>query len=217
MSNPSFDFNALIKESKDVLKDPKAYFPTMKTTGGIAEPVIKAVIYGVVAGVFAFIWSILKIGAVSSGLMGGAVGFMAIIWYTVGAIIGLFIGAVILLVISAICKGSTDFEANIRVTAALMVMMPVSALLGFFTGINLTLGLIVSLAVSLYGLYLLYHGLTQSLKADMGTSKVVVIILAVLMILFFIMGLGVKKRAGKFMEEFNNEDLKELIEESKQD
>ena len=214
MSNSSFDFNALIRESKDVLKDPKAYFSTLKTTGGIAEPVIKAVIYGLVAGVFIFLWSLLKIGPVSSGLMGGAIGFMAVIWYVVGAIIGLFIGAVILLVISAICKGSTDFESNIRVTAALMVMMPISAFLGFFMGISITLGTIVSLAVSLYGLYLLYHGLTQTLKADAGTSKVVVLILAALIILFSIIGIGARKKASKFMEDFNKEDLKELIEDA---
>ena len=44
MSNSVFDFNAFIKESKDVLVNPKSYFSTMKTTGGIAEPLIKAVI-----------------------------------------------------------------------------------------------------------------------------------------------------------------------------
>jgi len=140
MSNSTFDFNALIKESKDILKDPKAYFSALKTTGGISEPLIKAVIYGLLAGIIAFIWSLLNIGAASLGPMGGAVGFMAIIWYTVAAIIGLFIGAVILLVISAICKGSTDFESNIRVTAELMVMMPISAFLGVFTGINIGFG-----------------------------------------------------------------------------
>lgn len=216
MSNSSFDFNALLKESKDVLKDPKTYFSTMKTSGGIAEPLIKAVIYGAVAGIIAFIWSLLKIGAASSGLVGGAVGFMAIIWYIVAAIIGLFIGAVILLVISAICKGSTDFETNTRVTAALMVMMPISALLGFFGGISITLGSIIGLAVSLYGLYLLYHGLTQTLKADTGTSKVVVIILAALLVLFFIMGIGAKKRASRFINDFNKDNLKELIKDAEE-
>jgi hypothetical protein len=213
MSNSTFDFNALFRESKDVLKDPKTYFSTMKTTGGVAEPLIKAAIYGAVAGVIAFIWSILKIGAVSSGLIGGTVGFMAIIWYIVAAIIGLFIGAVILLVISAICKGSTDFEANIRVTAASMVMMPISALLGFVMGISITLGSIVSLAVSLYGLYLMYHGLTQSLKADPGTSKVVALVLAAILVLFFILGIGAKKRASKFIEDFKKEEMKELIDD----
>jgi hypothetical protein len=141
---------------------------------------------------------------------------MVIIWYIVGAIIALFIGAVILLVISAICKGSTDFEANIRVTAAAMVMMPISALLGFITGLSIILGTIVGLAVSLYGLYLLYQGLTQTLKADAGTAKIVALILAVLLVLFTIIGIGARKRASKFMEDFNKEDLKERIENSQQ-
>jgi hypothetical protein len=138
MANSTFDFNVFLKESKDVLVSPKSYFSTMKTTGGIAEPLIKAVIYGVVAGLIAFIWSLLKIGSSTMGLLGGAVGVMLFVWYIIGAIIGLFIGAVIILVISAICKGSTDFEANTRVTAALMVIMPISALLGFVSGLNLS-------------------------------------------------------------------------------
>ncbi len=74
MSNSTFDFNAFIKESKDVLVNPKSYFSTMKTTGGIAEPLIKAVIYGAVAGIIAFIWSLLKIGGGTLGMFGGAVG-----------------------------------------------------------------------------------------------------------------------------------------------
>ena len=91
MSNGTFDFNAFIKESKDVLVNPKSYFSTMKTSGGITEPLIKAVIYGAIAGVFAFLWSLLKIGAVTGGLLGGAVGIMALVGYIVVAIIGLFI------------------------------------------------------------------------------------------------------------------------------
>lgn len=215
MADSSFDFNALIKESRDVLKDPKSYFSTMKTTGGITEPLIKAVIYGAIAGIITFIWSIFKISATPLGLFGGATGFMAIIWYIIGAIIGLLIGAIILLVISAICKGNTDFEPNARVTAAVMVMMPVSALLGFFNIFSVTFGSIVSLAVSLYGLYLLYHGLTRTLKSDSGTSKIVIIILAALLVIFFITGIGSKRRANRFIEEFNRENQEELIEDSR--
>ena len=216
MSNSTFDVNALIKESKDVLVNPKTYFSTMKTTGGIAEPLIKAVIYGAVAGIIAFIWSLLKIGGTTMGIFGGAVGVVAIVWYLIAAIIGLFIGAVILLVISAICKGSTDFEANVRVTASVMVIMPISALLGFITGLNLTAGSIVGLIVNLFALYLLYHGLVEALKANQGTTKIVMYVLAALLVLFLLLGLGAKNRASKFIKDFNNEDLKELIEDVQQ-
>ena len=80
MSNGTFDFNAFIKESKDVLVNPKSYFSTMKTSGGMTEPLIKAVIYGAIAGAIAFLWSLLKIGAVAGGLLGGAIGIMVFIW-----------------------------------------------------------------------------------------------------------------------------------------
>ncbi|MCU0473237.1 MAG: YIP1 family protein [Bacteroidales bacterium] len=214
MSNSTFDLNALIKESRDLLVTPKAYFSTMKTTGGIAEPLIKAVIYGAVAGIIAFLWSILKLGGATGGMFGGAVGIMMFVWYIVGAVIGLFISAVIILVISAICKGNTDFEASVRVTAAIMVIMPISALLGFVSGLNLTAGLLVGLAVNIFALYLLYHALVEALKAKPETTKIVMIVLAAILVLFLLVGMGAKKKANKFMNEFNNSDLKELIEDA---
>lgn len=214
MSDSTFDFSSFIKESKDVLVTPKTYFSTMKTTGGIAEPLIKAVIYGAIAGIIKFLWSLLHLGGVAGGIFGGAVGVMLFVWAIVGAVIGLFIGAVIILVISAICKGSTDFEANVRVTAATMVIMPVSALLGFVSGLNFTAGMIVSVAVNLFTLYLLYNALVETLKAKPETSKIVMIVLAALLVLFMLVGLGAKKRASTFMDEFNKTDFKELIQDA---
>lgn len=214
MSNSTFDFNVFLKESKDVLVNPKSYFSTMKTTGGIAEPLIKALIYGVVAGLIAFIWSLLKLGGGGAGMFGGAVGIGLFIYYIVAAVIGLFIGAVITLIVSAICKGSTDFEANVRVTASLMIMMPITALFGFVSGFNLTAGSIVGLLLNLYALYMLYHALVEALKAKQETTRIVVIVLVVIMVLFLIIGMGVKKRTNKFMNEFNNTDFKELMEDA---
>jgi hypothetical protein len=217
MSNSTFDFNALVKESKDCLFTPKVYFATMKTTGGIAEPLVKAVVYGLVAGIIAFIWSLLKLGGVGGGLFGGAFGVMIFVSCVIGAVIGLFIGAVIVLVISAICKGSTDFEANLRVTASLMVLMPVSALLGFISGLNLTAGAVIGLAVNIYGLYLLYHALVESLKAKAETSKIVMYVLVAILALFLLVGLGARKRASKFMDDFNKTDFKEMFEDAVQE
>lgn len=209
-NSSSFDFNAFIKDSKETLVNPKSYFAAMPTSGGMAEPVIKAVIYGAIGGIFAFLWSIIGLGAVKAGFMGGAIGAMALVWYIIGALIGLFIGAVILLIISSICKGSTDFEANMRVVASAMVIMPVSALLGFTLGINSYLGMIVTLILNLYALYLLYHGLAESLKAAPKTAKIVMYVLAILVVLFMLMGMSAKNRMSKYMD--TNKDLKELME-----
>lgn len=216
MSNSTFNFNSFIKESVDVLVKPKAYFSTMKTTGGIAEPLIKALLYGVIAGVIALIWGLLKLGA-TSGLLGGAVGVLALIGYIIGAIIGLFIGAVVMLIISAICKGTTDFEPNVRVTASVMVIMPVGALLAFIGGLNSTVGSVVTLLVNLYALYLIFHALVESLKAKPSSSKVLTIILGALLVIFFLVGLGTRKAASKFLDDFNSEDFQEMIEDLETD
>jgi hypothetical protein len=209
----SFDFNAFIKESKETLLNPKAYFSTMKTSGGMAEPVIKALIYGVLAGVIAFLWGIIGLGG-RLGVFGAGIGAMVLVWVILGAIIGLFIGAVIVLIISSICKGNTDFEANLRVVASVMVLMPISALLGFTMGINSVFGAIVTMCVNLYALYLLYHGLTEALKANPATTKIVMYVLATLLVIFTIAGLGTRNRVNKYMNDINQSDLKEILKDT---
>jgi len=210
MDNATFNLKEFIKESKDVLINPKSYFSAMRTSGGLAEPIIKAVIYGTIAGVFALIWSLLHIG--EGSMFRGAVGATALVWAIIGAIIGLFIGAVILLVISSICKGNTDFEANARVTAAVMVLMPINALLAFTTGINIYFGAIVSLAVNVFAIWLLYNGLIEALKSKPGTTKIVSYILIVLFVILMFASLGAKKKANQFINEYNSSDFKELME-----
>lgn len=205
MSNGNFDLNEFVKESKDVLVNP-SYFSTMKTSGGMTEPLIKAVIYGAIAGLISFIWSLLNLGAVSTGF-GSAIGIMAFIWAVIGAIIGLFIGGVILLVISAICKGSTDFEANVRVTSAVMVMMPISAFFGFASGINLYLGLVVGVAVAVFSLWLVYKGLVQALKSQPETTRIVTYILVAIFVLFMVLAMGTKRKADQLMRNFNNSEM----------
>ena len=127
--------------------------------------------------------------------------------------IGLFIGAVVILVVASICKGNTDFEACLRVAASVMVVMPISALLGFTTGINSVFGAIVALGVNLYGLYLLYYGLTEALKANPGTAKIITYVLAAILVIFMIAGLGATRRMNKYMNDYSREDLKEMMKD----
>jgi len=208
----SFDLNAFIKESKETLLNPKAYFSSMKTSGGMGEPVLKALIYSVIAGVIVFLWGIIGISG-QAGIFGAGIGVMALIWTIIGAMIGLFIGAVIVLIISALCKGNTDFEACLRVVASLMVLFPVTAILGFITGISPVIGSIIALCVNLYGLYLLYYGLTEALKANPATTKIVMYVLAVLLVIFMIAGLSARKKLNNYMDDLSQVNQKELTKE----
>ncbi len=216
MSNESFNLNKIISDSKDVLLNPKAYFASMKTEGGLGEPVIKALFYGLIAGIFALLWSLLKVGAVAGGVFGSAVGFMAFLWAIIWALIGLFIGAVIVLVISAICGGKTDFEPTVRVTASLMVLMPISAFFGFASSLSSVLGSVISLAINLYGLWMLYHALVQTLKAKESTTRIIGYVLLAIVAIMFIIGLTAKRAANKYMERLGTEPT-ELLDSYKKE
>lgn len=215
MSNGTFDFNVFVQESKELVMNPKSYFSTMKTSGGMTEPLIKVVIYGAVAGAIAFLWSLLNLGTVAGGLLGGSIGIMVFISYIIGSIIGLFIGAVVLMVISSICKGSTDFEANVRVTAALMVVMPISALLIFAGHFSIYLGTLIGLAVNIFALWLLYNALIETLKAKPETTKIVMYILIAFIVILSLIGLGTRRKANQFMKEFDSSEFKEMMEQQK--
>ncbi|MDX9929955.1 MAG: Yip1 family protein [Bacteroidales bacterium] len=209
MSNEGFDFKKLISDSIDTLTKPKEYFESMKTTGGLVEPIIKAVIYGAVAGLLYFIWGLLHLG-VGGALIGGAVGFMAFIWVLIGSIIGLFIGAVVILVLSAIAKGNIDFEACTRVTASIMVLMPVSALLSFLSALSFKLFSVISLLINLYGLWLLFNGLVYSLKANKKTSQIILLVLVGIIVLFMLAGLGTKRATDRYMKNLDKESREML-------
>lgn len=211
MSNStSFDLNACIRESKETVKTPKSYFAALKTSGGIGEPVIKALIYSVVAGVIVFLWGVVGLGG-QVGVFGAGIGAMALVWTIMGAMVGLFIGAVILLLIAAICKGNTDFEACLRVVASVMVIFPISALLGFFSGISPTLGALVGLCVNLFALYLLYFGLTETLKANPATSRIVMYVLTAILIIAMIGGLSARKKLNNYLDDMGHLNGIELL------
>ena len=208
MSNESINLNKILKDSRETLLNPKEYFGSMPLSGGFTEPLIKAAIYGTLAGLFALLWSVLGFGAVGAGFLGGAIGIMALIWTIVGAVIGLFIGGVIMLVISAICGGNTDYEANVRVTASLMVMYPINAVLAFFNGINFTLGGIITLVVSLYSIYLLYLAAIHALKGKESSAKIVAIVLLVISLLGFFTG----QRATKSLRDYTDMFEEEMVD-----
>lgn len=183
MSEQKFDFNQFISDSKETLLNPKSYFATMKLDGGMGEPLIKALIYSVVAGVLYLIWSFLIVGGVAGGMLGSAAGVGAFFFTIIGGIIGVFIAALIILIISSICSGNNDFEANLRVAASLMVMFPIGALASVFM-FNFYLGTIVSFLVNLYALYLLYIAVTTALKGKDQTAKIIMLVLAGIMLIF---------------------------------
>ncbi|MEW5845543.1 MAG: Yip1 family protein [Bacteroidota bacterium] len=213
MNENAFDFNKFMADSKNTLINPKGYFESMSTAGGMVEPLLKALIYGLVAAIINAIWFFALDSVVTLGAFGGAFGVGAFIMTIIGAIIGLFIGAVIILLLSSISGGNTDFEANLRVSASLMVLMPINSLLNVFSFLSGYLGVIVSLAINLYGLYLLYLALTKTLKGKEETARIIMYVLIALLVLAQVIGFFSRRAArnltsdlSRFEEAYGNKE-----------
>ncbi len=212
MSNEGFNFKKFYEDSKKALLSPKEYFETMETSGGLGEPIIKVLIYGGIAGIFALLWNLFNL---SSGLFGGALfGIGAFFGYIFLAVIGVFIVGVIVLIISSIAKGNNEFEPSMRVAASIMVIMPISAFFGFLGGVHI-LSAVISLAINLYALYMLYFAITLTLKGEDQPAKVVSYVLGGLLILFFIIGLGTRSAVNQFSKSYEKETNKVLKEYEK--
>jgi hypothetical protein len=59
----------------------------------------------------------------------------------------------------------------------------------------------------------MYNGLVESLKSKPETTKIVMYVLIAIFVLFMLIGLGAKRTANRFMKEFNNSDLKEMMKD----
>jgi hypothetical protein len=210
MSNVTFDFNIFLEDSKNTLLNPKSYFSNLKLSGGITEPLVKAAIYGTVTGLIYLFCFLLKIKVLGAGYIGEAVGLLAFLKIIFGAVIGLFIGAAILLVISSVCKGITDFEANLRVTSSVIVVIPVYAILSISWAINIYFGMALSLIVFIYFLWLLYHGLVDALKCKPENARIVSYVLTALIIFFLL--LNVRTSGNR---DNQKKDVKKNIKELK--
>lgn len=223
MNENAFDFKKFIDDSKETLLNPKSYFASMKLSGGLGEPIIKALIYSVIAGIFYLIWSFLVVKGVAGGMLGTAAGIGTFFATILAGIIGVFIGGLLVLIIASICNGNNDFEADLRVAASLMVVFPISALLSVFQGVNFYLGSIIGLAVNLYSLYLLYLAVTIALKGKEETAKIISYVLVGLIVIFLIIGLaggaalkhGYRMGSSRFEKEL--EKMEEQLENANEE
>ena len=205
MSEKSFNITKLYNDSKQALVRPKAYFSTMEKEGGWGEPLFKSFIYGVLSGLFILLWSLLDIIGITDGVFSGDVGVVGFFSTIAGSVIGVVIGGVIVLIISAICNGNKNFESSLRIAAAIMVILPLNTFLGFFDGISYVMGAVITLGVNLYGVYMLYIALTVILKAESKPARTISYILAGLMVLFLVSVLFARNAVMKYNERIDRE------------
>ncbi len=207
MTESGFSIKKLFEDSKTSLLNPKEFFISMSGEGGFLEPVIKVIIFGVISGIITYIWSLLNIiPKAMAGIAGSNAGIIIILLsHTITALIFLFILGIILLIISAICGGTTRFEPNIRVIAATTVLLPVSSFLNILSGIHVYPGMIVGYLIVLYGIWMVYNALITVLEAKEGAAKTTSVILGALIFIIMIGSITCFKAATKISDMYKKE------------
>jgi hypothetical protein len=182
--SPAAQAPGIVQAFVAVLTRPSSFYASVRDVGGFGSPVVFALVVGIVAGVINAVYLVLGLGA-AGGAMGGAIGaaagFGTIIMTPIFAVIGCFVGGAIVHVISLIAGGKGSYEQSVRVAAYAAAIMPISSLLSFVPVLRFLPGL--------YGLYLVAVGLITIHAADRKKTYVVTGVLAVLLVIFGIMGL----------------------------
>ncbi len=151
MEIKEIDFAVIPQKALSILTKPVDFFKTMHKTGGFLEPLIFALIMGIIAGILHAIISLVGLGYYSRGLM-DSLGMIIII--PVAVIVGSFIGAAIMYVIWKLLGSQENYEVSYRCVAYIMVLAPIAAILGLipYAGaiLNAALGLIFIVLASIY-------------------------------------------------------------------
>ena len=127
MDPKNIDFAAMPQTAINVVTNPSGFFQGMPKTGGFLEPLVFAVIMGVIAGIIQAILSFIGLGAAGYG--GGMSGFGMILFMPIAAAIGSFIGAAILFVIWKLMGSQENYETAYRCGAYLMALSPITTIL----------------------------------------------------------------------------------------
>lgn len=114
--------DGIIDTVKQVILNPAGFYRSMPKVGGFGDPLVFAVVLGVVSGVIQAVLGLVHLG-------GGAVGVAAlgtIIFMPIAVLIGGFIGAAIVFVIWKLMGSNESYETAYRCGAYAMAVHPIA-------------------------------------------------------------------------------------------
>lgn len=180
---------SIIDSAKRVVLDPAAFYRNMPEQGGYAAPVIFVLVMALISAL------IVSVVAMFSGGPGPAFGLIALIMLPLMAVVGSFIGSLIMFVIWKLMGSDKSFETAYRCVAYAAAIMPIVTILAFVP----YLGTIVKVLWSFFLMYLAsieVHGI----KAQ--TAMIVFAVLGALALWLNLAGERAAMQMSEQMEQF---------------
>ena len=142
MEVKEINFAAIPQTTLKILTKPAEFFKTMPKTGGFLEPLIFALIMGIIAGIIHAIISMFGLSYIGRSFL-ESLGL--IIFIPLAVIIASFIGAAIMFLIWKLMGSQENYEVSYRCVAYLMVLSPVTAILGIIPYAGAILNAVIGL------------------------------------------------------------------------
>ncbi|NLA75715.1 MAG: hypothetical protein GX846_09660 [Deltaproteobacteria bacterium] len=191
--NMKKNIKGILGTAMKVIINPVGFYREMPKTGGFIEPLIFAVVLGLISAVITIILSIFSLGAAPSFWIGLA----SIIYYPILAAIGSFIGAAILFIIWKIMGSQESYETAYRCMAYAMAISPIIVLLQLIPYIGPILGYA-------WHAYLMVVASTEVHKVTQKTALIVFGIIFILIALMSTCGhiasRKIQKNIGQYEE-----------------
>lgn len=141
MESKGIDFGAIPQTAIKVLTSPSAFFREMPKTGGFVEPLVFAIVMGVVSGLIQAILGIIGLRFV----IGIGMALASVILVPILIAIGSFIGAAILFVIWKLMGSQESYETAYRCGAYILALSPITAILGIIPYIGSPIGIVLGI------------------------------------------------------------------------
>lgn len=149
---PQIDFAAIPQTALKILTAPADFFAAMSKTGGFVEPLVFAVVMGVVGGLLQALITLLGFNPLASL----AAGVAAVIMVPVMVAVFSFVGAAVLYVIWMLLGSGESYETAYRCGAYISVLSPIQVAvalipyLGPLAGMGLAVWLLVVASVQVH-------------------------------------------------------------------
>lgn len=141
MENKGIEFAAIPQTAVNILTSPSNYFRNMPKTGGFIEPMVFAIVMGIISG---FIQAVLGIMGLRL-VMGVGMALASVILMPIVIVIGSFIGAAIMFVIWKIMGSQESYETAYRCGAYISAIHPITVILGIIPYIGSPIGIILGI------------------------------------------------------------------------
>jgi hypothetical protein len=213
MEPKDIDFAAMPQTAVNVVTKPAEFFQGMPKSGGFLEPLVFAVIMGLLTGIIQAMLGFVGLGP-AGGYGGGGMmsGFGMIIFMPIAAAIGSFIGAAILFVIWKLMRSPENYETAYRCGAYLMALAPITAIIGAVP----YAGGIISMAIYLFYL------VTASIHVHNIPSQKAWLVFGIIGVIFALFGVYSEYKArnmGSEMEKWRKmgEDMRKEYQDTAKD